>query len=209
MLSQLHLALVLLPTLQVTAAYTKTPARIMMMSSEMHRLTPRSARFESEDELTLDLGPTYLYSRSKLAQILIVRELARRLDQGELGSSPYDASTGMPRPVLVNVTHPGGVRTRMQKELGTTYGWMGKLVAWAMRPFLVDAVKMGCRSGLFSLTGKKLYEGSGIHGQYILPDKKIVQPNSKGQDQDMGKRLWRLSLQILGNRLGALDYETG
>lgn len=206
MLSQLHLALVLLPTLQATAASTKTSARIMMMSSEMHRLAPNSTKFESEKELTENIGPTYLYGRSKLAQLLIVRELARRLDEGKLGSSPYDPATGMPRPVLVNATHPGGVRTGQPSQLEIAYGRVGKILAKVFWPAFVDPIKMGCRSGVFAVTGKDLYEGSGIHGQYIVPDKKIGQPNSKGQDREMGERLWRISLQILGDRLGALDY---
>jgi WW domain-containing oxidoreductase len=206
MLSQLHLALMLLPTLQATAASTQTPARIMMMSSELHRATPSSTKFESEEELAMDIGPTYLYGRSKLAQILIVREMARRLDQGELGGPPYDPSTGKPRTVLVNATHPGGVRTGQPPQLGIAYGWPGKIVAWAVSHVLADPVKMGCRSGVFAVTGKDLYEGSGIHGQYIVPDKKIGVPNNKGQDQEMGARLWRISLDILRDRLGSLDY---
>jgi WW domain-containing oxidoreductase len=178
----------------------------MMMSSELHRAAPSSTKFESEEELTKNIGPTHLYGRSKLAQILIVRELARRLDQGKLGAPPYDASTGMPRPVLVNATHPGGVRTGQPPQLGIAYGWPGKLVAWAVTRMLADPVTMGCRSGLFSVTGKEMFEGCGIHGQYIVPDKKIGLPNSKGQDRDMGERLWRICLEILSHRLGSLDY---
>jgi WW domain-containing oxidoreductase len=206
MLSQLHLALILLPTLQATASSTRTSARIMMMSSELHRWVPNSTKFLSEEEVTKNIGPSYLYGRSKLAQILIMRELARRLDHGELGSSPYDASTGMPRPVLVNATHPGGVRTGQPAQLEVAYGWIGKLIAWVFSPLFVDPVKMGCRSGVFAVTGKELYEGPGIHGQYIVPDQKIGQPNSKGKDREMSERLWRISLQILGAKLGSLDY---
>jgi WW domain-containing oxidoreductase len=206
MLSQLHLALMLLPTLQATAAWTKTSARIMMMSSEVHRWVPSSTNFESVEELSRNIGPSYLYGRSKLAQILVIRELARRLDQGELGSSPYDSSTGMPRPLLVNATHPGGVRTAQLSQLEAAYGWIGKILQWIFTPLFVDPVTMGCRSGVFSVTGKELYEGSGIHGQYIVPDKKTGEPSSKGKDQEMGARLWRFSMQILGDRLGSLDY---
>jgi WW domain-containing oxidoreductase len=67
----------LLPTLQATAATTKIPARVMMMSSELHRLVPESTEFAASEELTKNIGPSYLYGRSKLAQILIIRQLAR------------------------------------------------------------------------------------------------------------------------------------
>jgi hypothetical protein len=132
--------------------------------------------------------------------------MARRLDQGELGAPPYDASTGKPRVVLVNALHPGGVRTGQPPQLGKAYGWPGKIVAWAVSRMLADPVTMGCRSGVFAVTGKDLYEGSGIHGQYVVPDKKIGVPNSKGQEQEMGKRLWRMCLEILRDRLGEWDY---
>lgn len=206
MLAQLHLALILLPTLQATAATTKIPARTMMMSSELHRWVPRSTTFASVEELTKNIGPSYLYGRSKLAQLLIVRELARRLDEGRLGSSPYDASSGGARPVLVNATHPGGVLTGQPRQLDIAYGFIGKILRWIFSPLFVDPITMGCRSGVFSVTGMELYEGTGIHGQYIVPDKKIGQPNSKARDQEMGERLWRLSLQVLEDRLGNLDY---
>lgn len=206
MLSQFHLALILLPTLQATAAVAKQPARIMMMSSEMHRLVPSSTKFLSTEELTKNIGPAYLYGRSKLAQILIVRELARRLDQGELGSPPYNASTGKPRPVLVNAAHPGAVRTAQPSQLLIAYGWIGRILLWVLSPFFADPITMGCRSGVFSVTSMELYEGSGIHGQYIVPDKKIGQPSNKGRDGEMGKRLWDLSIKVLSDGLGRLDY---
>jgi WW domain-containing oxidoreductase len=206
MLAQLYLALMLLPKLQTSAASTQMSARIMMMSSEVHRWVPRSSNFASVEELSENIGPSYLYGRSKLAQILIDREVARRLDEGKLGSTPYDASTGKTRPVFVNATHPGGVRTDQPGPLETAYGWIDKILSWIFSPLFVDPITMGCRSGVFSVTGKELYEGSGIHGQYIVPDKKIGQPTSKGQAQEMGERLWRLSLQVLEDRLGCLDH---
>ena len=177
-----------------------------MMSSEMHRWVPRSTTFASVEELAENIGPSYLYGRSKLAQLLIVREMARRLDEGKLGSRPHDSSTGQTRPVLVNATHPGGVLTDQPKQLETAYGFIGRILRWVFSPFFVDPITMGCRSGVFSVTGRELYEGAGIHGQYIVPDKKIGQPNSKARDQEMGERLWRLSLQVLEDRLGNLDY---
>jgi len=108
--------------------------------------------------------------------------------------------------VLVNATQPDGVRTAQPSRLATAYGWTGKIIALVFSPFFVDPVTMGCRSGVFSVTGAELYEGSGIYGQYIVPDKKIGQPNKKARDGEMGKRSWRVSLQILEAKLGPLDY---
>jgi WW domain-containing oxidoreductase len=85
MLSQFHLALILLATLKATAEATGRPSRLVLMSSEMHRFSPSSTEFVSVKEINTDVGATELYARSKLAQILIMRKLARRLDRGELG----------------------------------------------------------------------------------------------------------------------------
>lgn len=54
--------------------------------------------------------------------------------------------------------------------------------------------------------GKELCEGSGIHGQYVVPDKKIGQPSNRAKDRELGERLWRVSIQILGDKLGSVDY---
>lgn len=40
-----------------------------------------------------------------------------------------------------------------------------------------------------------------MHEQYIVPDKKIGQPNKKSKDQQMGERLWYLSIGIQADRL--------
>ena len=96
--------------------------------------------------------------------------------------------------------------TRVPGQLEIAYGFIGKILSRILPPLFADPVEKGCRSGVFAVTSEELYEGPGIHGQYIVPDKKITQPSSKGQDWEMGERLWRLSLQALKDKLGSLDY---
>lgn len=83
-LAHMHLTLKLLPLLQQTAA-TQHDARIIFQSSELHRLAPASTRFASLDEINTDIGPSYLYNRSKLAMTLFTRGLVQRLNDGRLG----------------------------------------------------------------------------------------------------------------------------
>lgn len=221
-LSQLHLAFILLPTLQKTSSLTGTPSRLIMMSSEMHRFAPLSTRFESIGELNTNVGSTMLYSRSKLAQVLIVRELARRVDEGQLGFKKFDGTSK--REVLINVTHPGehtryrfwstkltitgGVSTPGQGSLIPAYGWTGRLLLWLIQLFMVDAVTVGCLSGLFASTPTAdLLKGNGLHGQYIVPDKKVTKPSGKARDSEMASRLWDLSVALLQQKIGPLDYD--
>jgi WW domain-containing oxidoreductase len=80
------------------------------MSSETDRFSPSSTAFASVEEINTDIGATELYARSKLAQILITRELAGRLDKGELGF----AQSPSHRFVILHATHTGGVKSQQQ-----------------------------------------------------------------------------------------------
>ncbi len=205
-LSQLHLALMLMPVLKKTRDITGVPSRMVLMSSEMHRFAPKSTEFASLDELNTDVGATQLYARSKLAQILLVRELVRRMGSGEFGFDNKDTDSS--QAVLVNATHPGGVKTPQQEALKGAYGsfWY-KIVDAVVRPFMVDPVAVGCRSGLFAATTNKEFMEQHLHGKYIVPDKKVMEPTKQAQDEEMAERLWNLSIYLLKDRLGKLDYE--
>lgn len=204
MLAQLHLALILLPNLKATAETTQRPSRIVMMSSEMHRFAPKSTEFASVSEINTDVGGTELYCRSKLAQVLVTRELARRLDAGQFGFSQSPGN----RLVIANMTHPGGVKTPQQDQMPAAYGeTVGKVVAKMVRPLMTDPVKHGCRSALFAATSPEMVEGDGVQGQYIMPDKKITDVSKKGQDDEMARRLWDMSVGLLKEKIGRLEYE--
>lgn len=204
-LSQLHLALVLLPVLRRTRDTTGVSSRIVLMSSEMHRFAPKSTEFASLDELNTDIGGTQLYARSKLAQILLVRQLVERMERGEFG---FDNGKDPNQAVLINATHPGGVKTPQQEALKGAYGsfWYG-IVDAVIRPFMVDPVAVGCRSGLFAGTNNKEFMEQRLQGKYIVPDKKVMEPTKQAQDDEMAERLWKLSIELLRERLGTLDYD--
>lgn len=138
--SQAHLTLMLLPILQ------KTPdSRIVHQSSDLHKGADSSMKFESMDEINKDIGAMKLYNRTKLAQILFLRELHSRIAAGEFGQ--VTQSTGMP---WINATHPGGVVTDQQDQAVEAYGTAGKAGVKAVRPFMKDPVTQGCRPALFA-----------------------------------------------------------
>jgi WW domain-containing oxidoreductase len=171
MLSQLHLALMLLPTLKATAETIGRPSRLVLMSSEMHSFSPSSTEFSSVKEINTDFGATELYARSKLAQILITRELARRLDKEKLGFS----QTPSHRLVIVNATHPGGVKTSQQDQMPAAYGeTAGKVITKMVRPLLTDPIRHGCRSELFAATSLKMFEERECMGSISCQIRKSV-----------------------------------
>jgi WW domain-containing oxidoreductase len=103
------------------------------MSSRMHRFSPSSTAFASVEEINTDIGAAELYARSKFAQILITRDLARCLDKGELGF----AQSPSHRFVIVNTTHSGGVKTQQQDQLPAAYGeTAGKVITRMVKPFM-------------------------------------------------------------------------
>ena len=185
----------LLPTLYSSFESTSCPTRIVWMSSVLYYITPSSTKFASVEELNRDLGGNRLYGRSKLANILGAQEMARRMDSGELGPK---ASSDQ-RAVYVNVVHPGGAKTASQAQAVDTYGWAGWVLMAIVRPFFSDPVTTGCRSALFAATSPEIEEKS-IHGAYVAPDKHVVKP-MLGKDEEMGKRLWNLSLAILKDKI--------
>lgn len=79
--AQAHLILTLLPVLRKTE-----DSRIVSQSSDLHRAAPSSVKFQSLQEINTDIGATYLYNRTKLAQILFSRELIKRIKAGQFGT---------------------------------------------------------------------------------------------------------------------------
>lgn len=43
----------------------------------------------------------------------------------------------------------------------------------------------------------------------IVPDRKITDPSKQAQDEELGENLWRLSEQIIEEKLGGLPYKEG
>lgn len=194
--SQAHLTLTLLPILQ------KTPdSRIVHQSSDLHKGADSSMKFESIEEINQDIGATKLYNRTKLAQILFLRELYYRIKAGEFGQ--VTGTQGLP---WINATHPGGVSTDQQDQAVEAYGTMGKAGVAAVRPFMKDPVKEGCRPALFAAAATEIVTEQ-IQNAYIIPDKKVTEPSKQAKDETLSRNLWRLTKEVLESKIGNLPYE--
>lgn len=193
--SQVHLALSLLPLLQKT-----TDSRLVFQSSDLHRMAPSSIKFASIEEINQDIGAFYLYNRSKLAEILFVRELVKRIEAGQFGTVTQDK--GEP---WINATHPGGVATDQQKQAEDAYGLLGTIGVKAARPFMKDPVEPGCRPILFATTSPDVVKEE-IQGRYIVPDRKVTDPSKQAQDEQLAQNLWNLTKEVLQSKVGNLNY---
>ncbi|OJD37380.1 nad-binding protein [Diplodia corticola] len=195
-ISQFHLAMVLLPLLQ------RTPnSRLVLQASEMHKMADSSMKFATLEELNTDIGPTKLYARTKLAQILFVRALARHAAKDELGFRNQGMSTGP----WVIATHPGAVNTDQPDQAVEAYGTIGKVGAAVVRPFMKDPIDGGCRSALFAATSEDVPR-EGMQGVYIVPDRKVEEPSDLARNEDLSEALWMLTERVLMDKVGPLDY---
>ena len=147
------------------------PARIVSTSSNAHE---RASLDFSDLQSAEGYNGLRVYSRSKLANILFTRELARRL-----------AGTG----VTANCLHPGAVATRFGDSSG---GMVGRLFP-ALRPFFLSPEK-GADTIIHLASSPEV---ANTTGAYFFK-RKITEPSSAAQDDAAAKRLWEASEELAG-----------
>jgi len=166
-----HLGGLLLTELLLDRIRESTPARIVFTSSVGHY----SGSLDLDD-LGFEHGYTIMraYSRSKLANVLTTRFLARRLD-----------GTG----ITVNSLHPGAIATHI---------WDG--APWFARPVLA---LMKRRMESPSVGGSRLAylaispEVEGRSGGYYHRNR-LRDPSALAQDDALGERLYAESAKLVG-----------
>ena len=151
------------------------PSRIVSVSSVGHR--QGTIDF---DNLQFEHGGYKImgaYGRSKLAQILFTRELARRLQ----GSG-----------VTVNALHPGAVATGIWTR--ETLPWYARApIALAKRLFM-STPSEGADRILYLATSPDV---EGATGGYYEKDR-LVQPSPAARDEELTVRLWNESMRLAG-----------
>jgi WW domain-containing oxidoreductase len=179
-------------------------------SSEFHRIGTSGVHFRDLAELNRDIGPSSLYGRSKLAQVLLVQALVRRKARGELGLEAAVAATAVAgqqqqqhQAPWINATHPGAVVTDQQEQAIEAYGKAGKLGVKAVRPFMKDPLDEGCRSALFAATSDDVV-AEALDGAYIVPDRKVTGISKQAQDEELQERCWSLVESILREKLASV-----
>jgi NAD(P)-dependent dehydrogenase (short-subunit alcohol dehydrogenase family) len=148
------------------------PARIVSTASRAHR-----DQVLDFDDLQLAKGYSVgrAYGRSKLANILFTRELARRL-----------AGTG----VTANCIHPGFVTTGLGQRPGGLFGAVVRFVfmfAGPPEPGADTIVHVACSPAV-----------DGVTGRYFVPVGKPAEPSVAARDDAAARRLWEESERIAG-----------
>jgi NAD(P)-dependent dehydrogenase (short-subunit alcohol dehydrogenase family) len=147
------------------------PARVVSTASTAHA----GATLDFDDlQCAKGYSSWKAYNRSKLANILFTRELAKRL-----------AETG----VTANCLHPGVVASRFGDQLG---GLTGLLFPLAKRFFISPA--QGADTIVYLASSPDV---ATITGEYFAK-RKIVTPSSAARDDASAARLWAMSEAIAG-----------
>lgn len=171
-----HLGPFLLTNLLLDRLKDSAPARIVNVSSELHRRGYGDGRMAFDDlNGEQRYGGWKAYGQAKLANVLFTRELANRLD----GSG-----------VTANALHPGVVATEFGHNNRT--GWMPWLQAM-YRPFCRSAEK-GAQTPVW-LASEPLLET--VTGRYFQ-DRKEKQPAPQAANADDAARLWQISEELTG-----------
>lgn len=169
-----HLSYFYLTYLLLDVIKGSAPARIINVSSGAHAMAG-NINFDNLQSEGLFLGWT-TYGRSKLMNILFTRELCRRL-QGTR--------------VTANVLHPGFVATNFGHNGNGIGKWIIALTQrWAITP------EQGAQTSIYLASSPEV---AGVSGAYFV-DKKITTPSKAAQDDEAAKRLWEISLEMVGEK---------
>jgi NAD(P)-dependent dehydrogenase (short-subunit alcohol dehydrogenase family) len=150
-------------------------ARVVNVASAAHKSAGKGLDFD-DLQATRRYRSYTVYARSKLANILFTRELARRWDD-----------TG----ITANAVHPGFVASRFGRD-GDSGRW-SELVFPLLRPF-AHTPEDGARTQVYVASAPEL---AGVTGGYWAKSAPAT-PSAAAQDDAAAARLWEVSEQLVG-----------
>jgi len=177
-----HLGHFALTGLLMPALLASPAPRVVTVASLAHR----AGKIHFDDlQLAKKYKPWDAYGQSKLANILLARELARRASATPLLSLPVHPGVSV---TSIIENGPGEKDLKMR---------LYKLIA----PMLMQSDAAGALPTLYAATSP-----DALSGEYIGPDgfmeikgsPVVVQPRKHALDEAVGKRLWEVSEQLTG-----------
>ena len=172
-----HLGHVLLTDLLLDRLKASAPSRIVVVASNAHKFAPDGLKF---DDLQCEgrFWSYRVYGRSKLANILFMKALAKRLE-----------GTG----VTVNAIHPGSVATRFGRDGDTRLTTAA--TTWIARPFS-RTPEAGARTQVHVASAPELADVSGGYFVSSKPGDRWL--SRAARDDEAAERLWTVSRELVG-----------
>ncbi len=167
-----HLAPFLLTNLLLDTLKASSPARIINVASDAHKMV----RGMNWDDLMFENNWPILgwnvYCQSKLANMYFTFKLSRMLENSG---------------VTANCLHPGFVRSGLAKNNGR---YSAVLVKFLM--MFATSAEHAAETVVWAAESDNM---NGISGQYLY-HKKLVTPSKHAQDHTAADRLWELSCEL-------------
>ncbi|XP_068420335.1 retinol dehydrogenase 14 isoform X2 [Eschrichtius robustus] len=169
-----HLGHFLLTSLLLGLLKSSAPSRIVVVSSKLYKYGDINFEDLNSEQ---NYNKSFCYSRSKLANILFTRELARRLE----GTN-----------VTVNVLHPGVVRTNLGRHIHIPLlvKPLFNLVSWAFFKTPLE----GAQTSIYLASSPEV---EGVSGKYF-GDCKEEELLPKAMDESVAGKLWDVSEVMVG-----------
>ncbi|KAJ7662896.1 NAD(P)-binding protein [Mycena rosella] len=196
----------LLPLLISTSKEPDSDVRVVTIASAVHSFAPSGGKFLTLEEINDPLGPVdspngiksryARYARSKLANILFVKELQKHLD---------DASS----PAVSTSVDPGGVATDTVLTAQNNVPLVGPLLRFAISK-LARSPLDGAATALFAATSPDVARRRvEFKGAFVSDFGAIGQASKDGENLALAGKLWaataEMSAKILSDGSGSLS----
>ncbi|KAH9973112.1 NAD-P-binding protein [Lactifluus volemus] len=159
--------ILLLPALfaATDASLTHEKARIVTVSSSAHYFT-NGLDFDAfaDGPQRKKYSPWDLYHKSKLGNVVVARELARRYGDKVVSTS----------------VNPGNIRTDLQRNMPR---WQFFILNWVLYP-----VSYGALTQLYCATSPTAGDAN---GGFFIPWARQGKPNKVVEDLQLGEKLWK------------------
>jgi len=147
--------------------------RIISVSSVAHNWTKTLDVNNLNSELKWE--PKYIYARAKLANILFMKELSKRLEKSGLK-------------ITANAVNPGGVKTAIFRHARKAFKYM-----IMVSQFFFKTPAEGAQPTIDLAVSEEL---EGVSGFYWTDCKKTT-PSKLAQDEELAERLWEVSAKLV------------
>ncbi|KAL0276396.1 UNVERIFIED_CONTAM: hypothetical protein PYX00_003984 [Menopon gallinae] len=177
-----HLGHFLFTLLLLPRIIKSAPARIVNVSSVAH--TWSNDTFDDINYEKTKYSPLKAYGRSKLANVLFTKELARRLE----GTS-----------VTTYAVHPGAVETELGRHLDESYFSGLRSIIRFFGSWVLRTPVQGAQTTIYCSVDKATAGETGLY----YSNCRVTQPSNEAEDPDLAKKLWDVSSELV--KLGDFD----
>ncbi|KAF9014141.1 NAD-P-binding protein [Cyathus striatus] len=179
----------LLPVLKTTAQEADSDVRIINITSIGHERC-KVTSFADKESLNRTFGDSFFgyvttYGHSKLANILHIKELQRRLDTDNI-------------PITCMSVHPGAVRTVGANGFLANTPYIGGFLLKYIGPLFFTTWEKGAMTSVFAAGSPEVKEKMDAYkGAYLVPVAKIADPSKYATDERLAKELWETTERVV------------